>query len=117
MAVAALAAGQFSESWPIWGILIVSATAGATASGFTGIAYGAYAVYGGKYRTEATALGSSAMFAGVLILPTIFGLLVGHLEHYWLSYGILAVIATSSGLMLLLAKIPKAAIMSEKQEG
>lgn len=114
MAGAALAAGQFSESWPIWGILIVSATAGGTASGFTGIAYGAYAVYGGKYRTEATALGSSAMFAGVLILPTMFGLLVGHLDHYWLSYGILAVIATLSGLMLLVAKIPAPAAGFEK---
>jgi len=109
MAGAALAAGQFSVSWPIWAILIVSAIAGGTASGFTGIAYGAFAVYGGKYRTEATALGSSAMFAGVLILPTVFGLLVGHLDHYWLSYGILAVIATLSGLMLMVAKVPAAA--------
>jgi MFS family permease len=109
MAGAALAAGQFSVDWPIWIILIVSVIAGGTASGFTGIAYGAFAVYGGKYRTEATALGSSAMFAGVLILPTVFGLLVGHLDHYWLSYGILAVIATLSGLMLMIAKVPAAA--------
>ncbi|USG60915.1 MFS transporter [Sneathiella marina] len=114
MAGAALAAGQFSLSWPIWAILIVSAVAGGTASGFTGIAYGAFAVYGGQYRTEATALGSSAMFSGVLILPTVFGLLVGHLDHYWLSYGILAVIASLSGVMLLLAKIPAAGIMEKK---
>ncbi|MEH6527072.1 MAG: MFS transporter [Sneathiella sp.] len=106
MAAAALAAGQFSESWPIWGLLLVSMIAGATASGFTGIAYGAYAFYGGKYRTEATALGSSAMFSGVLILPTSFGLLVGYLDHYWLAYGILALIATASGVMLLAAKVP-----------
>ncbi|MCF8466594.1 MAG: MFS transporter [Sneathiella sp.] len=108
MAIAALAAGQFSEDWPIWVILLVSATAGATASGFTGIAYGAFAFYGGNYRTEATALGSSAMFAGVLILPTVFGLIVGQLDQYWIAYSLLALIATASGIMLLAAKIPVA---------
>ncbi len=107
MAVAAIAAGQFSEDWPILAILLIAALAGASASGFTGIAYGAFAVYGGQYRTEATALGSSAMFAGVLILPTAFGLIVSHLDHYWAAYGILAAIALLSGLMLLLIKLPK----------
>lgn len=106
MALAALAAGQFSDVWSIWAILPVCAIAGATASGFTGIAYGAYAYYGGKYRTEATALGSSAMFTGVLILPTIFGLIVGDLGAYWESYSILAVIAIATGTMLVTVKIP-----------
>jgi len=106
MAIAALAAGQFSENWPLALILLIAAMAGATASGFTGIAYGAFAVYGGKYRTEATALGSSAMFSGVLILPILFGLIVGQLDHYWAAYGILAAIALTSGTVLLLARVP-----------
>ncbi|PHQ70419.1 MAG: hypothetical protein COB93_05545 [Sneathiella sp.] len=108
MSAAALAAGQFSDDWPLTAILLVAVLAGATASGFTGIAYGAFAVYGGKYRTEATALGSSAMFTGVLIMPTFFGLMVGQLDHYWAAYGILAVIAASAALMLALARVPLA---------
>ncbi|MFC4272301.1 MFS transporter [Sneathiella chungangensis] len=105
MAFAAIAAGQLSESWSIWFVLLVAVTAGATASGFTGIAYGAFAAFGGKYRTEATALGSSAMFLGVLILPTIFGVIVGDSREYWHAYGLIALIVASSGAWLMLAKI------------
>ena len=106
MAAAAVAAGQISESWSIWPVLLVAIVAGATASGFTGIAYGAFAAFSGQYRTEATALGSSAMFAGVLILPTIFGLIVGNMAHYWQAYSLMAVIALLSGIWLFLAKMP-----------
>lgn len=105
MAFAAIAAGQLSESWSIWFVLLVAVTAGATASGFTGIAYGAFAAFGGKYRTEATALGSSAMFLGVLILPTIFGVIVGDSREYLYAYGLIALIVASSGAWLMLAKI------------
>lgn len=107
MALAAVAAGQLSENWPIIAIWLVCIVAGATASGFTGIAYGAFAAYGGKYRTEATALGSSAMFAGVLILPTVFGVIVGRFGDYAEAYGILAVIALLTGLMLIFVKMPE----------
>ncbi|WP_288904246.1 MFS transporter [uncultured Sneathiella sp.] len=104
MAAAAVAAGQISESWSIWPILLISVVAGATASGYTGIAYGAYAAFGGQYRTEATALGSSAMFAGVLILPTIFGLIVGDMNNYWQAYSLMAAIVFLSGFWLIVAK-------------
>jgi MFS family permease len=106
MAAAAIAAGQISESWSIWPVLLIAIAAGSTASGYTGIAYGAFAAFSGKYRTEATALGSSAMFAGVLILPTIFGLIVGDMAHYWQAYSLMAVIALLSGLWLIIAKSP-----------
>ncbi len=40
--------------------------AGATAGGYTGIAYAEYAHLGGARRTEATGLGTALMFFGVL---------------------------------------------------
>ncbi|MCC3303362.1 MFS transporter [Sneathiella sp. HT1-7] len=104
MGVTAIAAGQISENWSIWSVLLVAVAAGATASGFTGIAYGAFATFGGQYRTEATALGSSAMFAGVLILPTIFGLIVGDVAHYWQAYSLMAIIVFLTGILLVVAK-------------
>ncbi|WP_339713540.1 MFS transporter [uncultured Sneathiella sp.] len=106
MGMAAIAAGQLSDSWSIWSVLLVAIVAGATASGYTGIAYGAFAAFSGKYRTEATALGSGAMFAGVLIMPTVFGLIVGDAAHYWQAYGVMALIAAASGAWLMTAKVP-----------
>ena len=64
MAGAALLAGHFAPGWPVWAILAVAAVAGATASGYTGLAYAEYARLGGAQRTEATGLGSAAMFSG-----------------------------------------------------
>ncbi|MFY9315229.1 MAG: MFS transporter [Burkholderiales bacterium] len=43
MAAAAAMAGQFSAGWPTWLILLICVAAGATASGYTGIAYGEFA--------------------------------------------------------------------------
>ena len=54
MCGAALLAAQFGPGWPGWLVILVCACAGATASGFTGIAYGEYARLGGERRTEAT---------------------------------------------------------------
>ncbi|MEX1036805.1 MAG: MFS transporter [Sneathiella sp.] len=109
MGLAAIAMGQLSDGWSIWFILLVAVVAGATASGFTGIAYGAFAAFSGQYRTEATALGSGAMFAGVLIMPTVFGLIVGERADYWQAYVLMALIATASGAWLMTAKVPKGA--------
>ena len=98
MASAAIAAGQFSDAWPFWLILVTCITAGATASGFTGIAYGEFARQGG---TEATAIGSGAMFAGVMLLPSAFGLAVTLLDDYALAYIGLALLALLSGILLI----------------
>ncbi|MBM3490612.1 MAG: MFS transporter [Alphaproteobacteria bacterium] len=100
MALAALAAGQFGPDWPFWLILLVCAVAGATASGFTGIAYAEYARRGGERRTEATGLGAGAMFAGVLVLPSAFGLMVTLRDDFTLAYGALALLAALGGLLL-----------------
>lgn len=100
MAAAALFAGRFDQSWSVPPILAVCAIAGASASGFTGIAFAEYARLGQARRTEATGLGASAMFAGVMTLPSGFGLIVGLLHNYALAYGVIALLATASAIML-----------------
>jgi MFS family permease len=82
MGAAALAAGQFGPGWPFAAVLLVCAIAGATASGYTGLAYAEFARLGGARRTEATGLGSAAMFTGVLVLPS---LLAASGEHVLLA--------------------------------
>jgi predicted MFS family arabinose efflux permease len=106
MAGAALAAGQFGADWPYPAILLVCVIAGATASGFTGIAYAEFARLGGERRTEATGLGAAAMFAGVMLLPSAFGVIVSSGGGYGLAYGSVAVLALASALLLALRGEP-----------
>lgn len=102
MAGAAAVAGQFGGAWPYAAVLLVCAVAGATASGFTGIAYAEFARIGGERRTEATGLGAAAMFAGVMLLPSAFGVVVSSGGGYGLAYGAIAVLAGASALLLAL---------------
>ena len=102
MAAAAVTAGQLSPAWPFAAVIAVYVVAGATASGFTGIAYGEFARTGGARRTEATALGSAAMFLGVMVLPSLFGLAIAAGSGYRLAYGGTAVLAVAGALALLL---------------
>jgi MFS family permease len=101
MAGAALVAGQFSAGTPAWLVLLTCVAAGATASGYTGIAYGEFARLGGARRTEATGLGSSAMFAGVLVLPALATLIVTTLDSYAIAYGAIALLAVAASLVLV----------------
>ena len=101
MAGAAVAAGQFSPDWSSLTVLLVCAVAGTTASGFTGIAYGEFARIGGARRIEATALGSAAMFLGVMVLPSLFGVAVAAGGGYPLAYGGAAALAVAGALALL----------------
>jgi predicted MFS family arabinose efflux permease len=102
MAAAAAAAGRFGEAWPGWTVLAVVAIAGATASGYTGIAYAEFARLGGERRTEATGLGSGVMFAGVMAIPSLASLLVTSLGGYEAAYSTVAVAAALCGLLLML---------------
>ena len=77
--------------------------AGCTAGGYTGIAYAEYAHLGGARRTEATGLGTAVMFAGVLLIPSSFGLVVTLLGGYGVAYTTLALLALISALLLCLA--------------
>jgi MFS family permease len=101
MCAAAAAAGQFGPAWPGYAVLIVCALGGATASGFTGIAYGEWARLGGDRRTEATGLGAGAMFTGVMVLPTLFSLAVTGLGGYGAAYAAVGVLAAVAGVGLV----------------
>lgn len=100
MAVAATVAGQFGSGWPYAAVLLVCVIAGATASGYTGIAYAEFARLGGARRTEATGLGSSVMFTGSMLLPALFGLAVGTLGAYAWAYAGVGLLAALVALNL-----------------
>ena len=104
MCFAAVLAGQFTESWSPNFVLIVCAVAGATASGFTGLAYAEWARLGGAKRTEATGLGSGIMFAGVMLMPSIFSVTVTFFDDYGIAYGLAGGLAALSGLLLFAAR-------------
>ena len=100
MGGAALAVGAFGPRWP-WGLVLLTAMiAGLTASGFTGVAYAEYARLGGARRTETTGLGTASMFAGVMLMPSLFGAAVTGLGGWFLPYTGLAVLTVGSALLL-----------------
>jgi predicted MFS family arabinose efflux permease len=102
MAAAAVLAGNFAPGWPTWAIFVVAGVAGATASGYTGLAYAEFARLGGERRTEATGLGSAAMFLGVMLLPSFGSVLVTSTGSYLAAYGMIAVMATAAAIVLAL---------------
>jgi MFS family permease len=105
MAGSAVAAGQFGPHWPAWLVLAVCTIAGATASGYTGIAYAEYARIGGVRRTEATGLGTAVMFFGVTVIPSAFGLAVTVMHGYGDAYAALGVLAMiGAGVLCLPAR-------------
>jgi MFS family permease len=101
MGLAAMAAGQFGPAWPLWALFAVAAIAGATASGYTGLAYGELARQGGERRTEATAAGSAVMFAGVMALPSSFGVAVTLLGGFEIAYAVLGLLAWLGAAVLI----------------
>lgn len=103
MAAAGIAAAQFGPGWPGWAVFGIAILAGCTAGGYTGIAYAEYAHLGGTRRTEATGLGTAVMFAGVLLIPSSFGLVVTLLGGYGVAYSTLSLLALISALLLCLA--------------
>jgi MFS family permease len=104
MCVAAVLAGQFAASWSQPLVLIICVVAGATASGFTGLAYAEWARLGGAKRTEATGLGSGIMFAGVMLMPSIFSVTVTFFDDYGIAYGCVGGLAALSGLLLFASR-------------
>ena len=93
---AAIAAGRFGAEWPHGIVLAVCAIGGATASGFTGIAYAEWARLGGDRRTEATGLGAAAMFSGVLVLPSVMSVIVTAQRSYENAYTVMGLAALIS---------------------
>ena len=104
MGVAAVLTGQFGMNWAPWLVLSLCAIAGASASGFTGLAYAEWARLGGAQRTEATGLGSGLMFTGVLLLPSLFSVIVTAFDDYSVPYAFVGGLAVLSGFLLLRQK-------------
>lgn len=101
MAAMAVLAGTFSAAWPPPAIFAVAALAGMTASGYTGLAFAEYARIGGiEHVADATALGASTQFFGVMVLPALFSVLVSS-AGYGIAYNVMAVLAAFSALSLL----------------
>jgi dipeptide/tripeptide permease len=98
MCAMAVLVGTFSEAWPGGMVVLVSMAAGATASGFTGIAYGEYARLGGARRTEATGAGAAFMFAGVMVLPSVMSFAVTLTGQYEIAYAAIGGLALLAGL-------------------
>ena len=106
MCVAAILAGRFAPEWLQPLVLLVCAVAGATASGFTGIAYAEWARLGGTRRTEATGLGAGMMFTGVMLMPSAFSVAITASGAYATAYAAAGLLAAVSGLLLLGGNAP-----------
>ena len=102
MFAAALGAATFAPGASIGIVLAIAIAGGASASGYTGIAYGEFARIGGAARTEATGLGAAFMFAGVLVLPSLMSLAVINLGGYFLAYLAIGLAALAAGALLAL---------------
>ena len=98
MCATAVLAGQFGMDWPRLLVLAICAVAGATASGFTGIAYAEWARLGGSRRTEATGLGTGIMFAGVMLVPSAFSVAVTTFGDYAAAYAVVGGLAALIGI-------------------
>lgn len=92
----------YTAGWPVWLIMVNSLLAGCTSGGYTGVAYAEYAALGGSRRTEATGLGTAAMFAGCMVVPPVFGAAVTALGGYRGSYLVLGALALVCGMLLLI---------------
>ena len=105
MAAMGVLAGTFSADWPWGGIVLVAVVAGATASGYTGIAFAEFARIGGQENVAAAAgLGAFSQFFGVMLLPSLFSVLVT-LSDYGLAYSTMAVLSGLTGIALLRVRV------------
>ena len=103
MAGAAVAAGFYNADWPLWLILVNCCVAGATASGYTGLAFAEFARIGGAARTaEATGLGAAVMFIGVAVMAPIFRLGIAWTDGYLIPYLAIAGVSLLSAVLLVI---------------
>ena len=103
MCAASEAFADLSPGWAGWQVLVVCLLAGASGSGFTGLAYAEFARLGGVRRTEATGLGYASMFLGVLVVPPLFGLLAAARGSFTPSFVALGLLALVGGAAMLRA--------------
>lgn len=105
MAGAAVAAAFYDADWPLWLVLLNCAVAGATASGYTGLAFAEFARIGGAGRmAEVTGLGAALMFFGVASMAPLFRLGIDLFDGYRIPYLTVAGLCLASALLLLFAR-------------
>ena len=102
MATAAVVAAHYEADWPHWLVLVNCAVAGASASGYTGLAFAEYARIGGAARTaEATGLGAALMFFGVALMAPLFRLGIELFDGYRWPYLAIAALSLCSAALLV----------------
>ncbi|MBT6312718.1 MAG: MFS transporter [Alphaproteobacteria bacterium] len=103
MGISAIIAAQYDSGWPLWLILANTALAGATASGYTGLAFAEFARIGGPPRAaETTGLGAALMFGGVAIMAPLFRLGIDVFGGYAVPFLVIAALAFISAAVLIL---------------
>lgn len=102
MAGAAVIAANYEAAWPLWLIVANSALAGASASGYTGLAFAEYSRIAGVQRTaEATALGAATMFIGVAVMAPLFRVGIDVFDGYRMPYLAVAGLTLASAALLI----------------
>lgn len=103
MGISAIIASQYDSGWPLWLILANTALAGATASGYTGLAFAEFARIGGPPRAaETTGLGAALMFGGVAVMAPLFRLGIDVFGGYAVPFLVIAALAFISAAVLIL---------------
>jgi MFS family permease len=103
MGISAIIASQYDSGCPLWLILANTALAGATASGYTGLAFAEFARIGGPPRAaETTGLGAALMFGGVAVMAPLFRLGIDVFGGYALPFLVIAALAFVSAAVLIL---------------
>ncbi|MGE0747366.1 MAG: MFS transporter [Rhodospirillales bacterium] len=101
MAVTAGATALFAPSWPMWAMFAVAAAYGATAVGWNGVFLAEVARVAPRHETSrATGGALTITFAGVVVSPPLFGILVTLTGSYAAGFFVLAGFAALSGLVL-----------------
>ncbi len=105
MAGAAIGAANIDGAWPYWLILLNSGLAGASASGYTGLAVAEFARIGGVARTaETTGLCAAIMFLGVAAMAPLFRLGITVFDGYAVPYYAIAGLTLVSAILIALTR-------------
>ncbi|MEE8516303.1 MAG: MFS transporter [Alphaproteobacteria bacterium] len=106
MAAAAVVTALFEPGWPLAALIAVSVLFGATAIGWNGVFLAEFARLAPPGQAGLVTGGSMVVtFAGVVVAPPVFGVLVMATGGYGASFILLAVLGVAG--MVLLAGIPE----------
>jgi MFS family permease len=93
--VISVVAGLFAPDWNIWIIGLVSFMLGATSHGWNGVFFSELVKYAPAARTGEAASGIQfATLAGVVVVPSLFGVIVAVSGGYFIAFAAVACAAT-----------------------